>query len=304
MAKWIEEENGEVWIPTSTAAKMLCIGSRSVATLVWRGTIQRVRVVPLIRSHYYLLSEIETLARDPKRLTEFATHEVFQESRILGDPAKVDAIFMTSKQVQEFLGTSSSMLTIYVNQRHLTSYQKVPGRSPHRFDPYEVRVLRNRRERLARIRMTNREFRENDASRCDKVCVPPKLDLRALSLNSLKPHERQMDTWVTIRQAAALLEVCTDAVFKLRTRGRLYGEKRLFENEPRKRKQWFFRKREVLALREDPEYQKGRERFRKYCVPLARRLKAETAYIRHTEPSSLDWEALGSQWRVIEGGDW
>ena len=304
MAKWIEEENGEVWIPTSTAAKMLCISQVGFATMFSLGTLQRVRVVPRIRMHYYLLSEVETLARDPKRLTRSITHEVHQESRILGDPAKVDATFMTAKQAREFLGTSLSLLTIYVNQRHLTSYQKVPGRSPHRFDPYEVRVLRNRRERLARIRVTNREFRENDARQCGKVYVPYKRDLRALSLNSLKPHEQQMDAWITTRQVAALLEVCANTVFRLRTRGRLYGEKRSSETTPRKRKLWFFRKREVLALREDPEYQKGRERFRRYCVPLARRLKAETAFVRHTESSSLDWEALGSQWRVIEGGDW
>ena len=199
MTKWIEEENGEVWIPTSTAAKMLGIGMQGVNHMLQRGILVHVRKPARNRTNYYLLSEVEALARNTKRVVKLVTHETRQESRIPGDLAKVDKTFLTGKEVMKFLTINNTALSWYVNHGDLTSYQSVPGRSPHRFDPYEVRILKHKRERLKRIRQTNIQFRANEARISGKpVPRPPRTD--ALHASDLLPFEHHMGTWITVRE--------------------------------------------------------------------------------------------------------
>ena len=115
MTKWIEEENGEVWIPEATAAKMLSLQRVSMCGLHYQGC--RLRTRRFIVSQYahkknhYLLSEVETMARDPLRVGRLIASETQQEARKLGDPAKVDATFMTGSQVRAFLEITSNHLT-------------------------------------------------------------------------------------------------------------------------------------------------------------------------------------------------
>jgi len=302
MPKWIEEENGDVWIPTTTVAKMLRLQLRTVGDAV-KGVLLQVRVPIGGRSKYYLLSEVELLARDPKRLNWQIARETQQACRKQGDPAKVDLTFMTALQVQEFLGIKLCMMNWYVNRGYLTSYQRLPGRSRHHFDPYEVRVLRNRRERLERIRETNHTAHVNDARLSLKFFVPRKWKTGAMHESDLLPRERSMGIWISKRQAAALLEVALATVVGLRTRGRLYGEMQVRSDSLRKQKQWFYRKADVIALQGDADYRKGRETYRVHLTPLARLQRAEKGAV-HTPTRDLDWEAFGSQWRVREGGDW
>ena len=303
MTKWIEEENGEVWIPTSTAAKMLGIEMQGVNHMLQRGILVHVRKPARNRTNYYLLSEVEALARNTKRVVKLVTHETRQESRIPGDLAKVDKTFLSGKEAMKFLTINNTALSWYVNHGDLTSYQSVPGRSPHRFDPYEVRILKHKRERLKRIRETNLQFRTNEARISGKpVPRPPRTD--ALHASDLLPFEHHMGTWITVRQTASLLGVSVYTVYQIKDRGRLYGEKRQYESGLRKQKQWLFRKTDVLTLLNDPDYRKGREHYQEHCAPLSRHRKAEHSLTMHTPVSSLDWEDLGSQWRVIEGGEW
>ena len=112
-----------------------------------------------------------------------------------------------------------------------------------------------------------------------------------------------MGLWISKRQTAALLEVALVTVIGLRTRGRLYGEMQVRSDSLRKQKQWFYRKADVLALLKDADYLAGREHYRTHSTPLASQVKREKGAV-HTPPRDLDWEALGSQWRVREGGDW
>ncbi len=203
---------------------------------------------------------------------------------------------MTGKQARELLGLSDAHLSWYVNQGDLTCYQKVVGRSPHRFDPQEVRSLKIKRERLARIQATNKEFREWHAQRCGKRPSPPR-KTDALTEKDLRPDEREIGEWITARQAAALLEVDIARVSQLRQHTRLYRE-RCPVKKGSKWKVFQFRRADVLTLRDDPDDQRGRLRYRTHCAPEAA-IKRETRDCLHTEVSLLHGDTPDSTSRIL-----
>ncbi len=301
--KWIYEENGEVWIPVQTAAKMLGVLVRSVFHLLERGALVQVRKSGRGKPHYYLLSEVEALARDPTRARRMETHEDRQEGRKLGDRTRIDETFLTAKEARRMLSTSLHQLSVFVNGGELTCYQRVVGRSPHLFDPLEVRILRRKRERLKRLRADSFDYQRWHAERCGKLPPPPKHSVRVTE-KDLEPYERVMGEWLTARQVSVLLEVCLTDVYVLRNRLRLYGEKRREDPKGTKRKVLLFRKRDVLALMEDPMYRKGRAMYEAHISPKAAAIMRETRDCLHTEVSILHWDTPGAERTLTGGGNW
>ena len=219
---------------------------------------------------------------------------------MIGDPAKMDETFLSGNQARAILGISRQQLSTYVNNRDLTCYQTIPGRSHHRFDPQEVRILKIKRERLKRVRASQTEYLDWYADACGKT-RKRRTDQRTLHESDLKPREREMGEWITARQAAALLGNTTAAVYGLRMRGYLYGEKRYIRRMKDRVRLTYFRYKDVLALRDDPEYQRGRAHHAAHCSPLARQRKAQnTRALSAPAVPPLDWETPGSHRTVLE----